>query len=641
MMPLITHQLQQQCKYHFRVLIGLFLLLISQNCWANTLSGVPLRLTSDSITKIELQDWVYANQSNDIENLTTLLQRPENSWKKIDTNQPYKIGIKNYWVSFSIFNPNDHLSRIIALDNPLLDSVKIYHLINGELVSTEVMGDSLPFKQRPLESNIFLYPVNFEPGDTHTFYLKIDSKGSISLPLVLWSSNDLTRLTETKNLFSGMQIGLLLAICLFSLFIALASASYSYSYYSGYVLGLTLLTATIHGVSFRYLWPQWPIIQQYIFIIIIPLTLGFSLMFTEKVLQLKYHNLKMLRICRIMAVLCFGLTIIMPFINYSFALYFLAFVVLTISTILMAFSLIQAFGGQRNAPLYAIGRMGLMVGCIITGLIYLGLITLSISPQIPVMIGLTFEVITMAAVLALRYNDERKAKFEIQQQTLEQAQRLREIREEALRNEAENSEKLEQMVQERTLELEITLRELNEVNQKLTEQNTIDSLTGVKNRSAFDRRLIAEGRISRRQQTPMSLLMIDIDKFKNINDQYGHLSGDYTIKMIANTLCEYVKRPTDLVSRFGGEEFAIILPCTDIEGALLVAEQIRQAISELTIVHNGHTIPLTVSIGVSETIIDSDEHPMLLLEQADKALYKAKRSGRNKVCYYPLETDEI
>ena len=105
MTPLITHQLQQQCKYHFRVLIGLFLLLISQNCWASTLSGIPLRLTSDSITKIELQDWVYANQSNDIENLTTLLQRPENSWKKIDTNQPYKIGIKNYWVSFSIFNP--------------------------------------------------------------------------------------------------------------------------------------------------------------------------------------------------------------------------------------------------------------------------------------------------------------------------------------------------------------------------------------------------------------------------------------------------------------------------------------------------------------------------------------------------------
>jgi diguanylate cyclase (GGDEF)-like protein len=638
---MMNRYLQLLRQSHFRVIIGLFLLLISQSSWAETLSPTPLRLTSDFITKVQLQDWVYLNQSNDIETLSGLLQQPENTWKKLNPNQPYQIGIKNYWVSFSIFTPTDYLSRIIALDNPLLDSVKIYHLINGELVSTEVMGDTLPFKQRPLQSNIFLYPVNFEPGDTHTFYIKIDNKGSTSLPLVLWSSNDLTQVTETKNLFNGMQIGLLLAICLFSLFIALASASYSYSYYSAYVLGLTLLTASLYGVSFRYLWPQWPFMQQYIFIIVIPLTLGCSLMFTEKVLQLKYHNLKMLYLCRIMAVLCFSLTVIMPFINYSSALYILAFVVLTICTILMAFSLIQAFGGQRNAPLYAIGRMGLMIGCIITGLIYLGLLTLDMLPQTPIMIGLTFEVVTMAAVLALRYNDERKAKFKIQQQALEQAQRIRETREEALRSEAENNEKLEQMVQGRTLELEMTLRELNDANQKLTVQNTMDSLTGVKNRSAFDRRLIAEGRISRRQQTPMSLLMLDIDKFKNINDQYGHLTGDFTIQAIANTLSEYLKRPTDLLSRFGGEEFAIILPCTDKDGALLVAEQIRHSISELAIVHNGHSISITVSIGVSEAIIDNDEHPLLLLEQADKALYQAKRSGRNKVCSYPLETDQI
>ena len=625
--------------YHVSVIIGLCLLLLSQSSWANTFAPIPLRLTADSITKIDLQNWVYTNQSNDIESLPQLLQQSDNTWDTFNATQSYKIGVKNYWVSFSIFTPNDKLSRIIAIDNPLLDSVKIYHLINGRLVGTEAMGDSLPFKQRPLQSNIFLYPVNFAPGDTHTFYIKIDTNGSVNLPLVLWSSNDLTQLTETKNLFNGMQIGLLLAICLFSLFIAFASASYSYSYYSGYVLGLTLLTATIYGVSFRYLWPQWPIIQQYIFLIIIPLTLAFSLLFTEKVLQLKYHNLKMLRICRVLAGLCFGLTIIMPFIHYSAALYTLVFVVLTISVILMVFSLIQAFGGQRNAPLYAVGRFGFMLGCVVTGLMFIGIIHPNFSPLIPIMIGLTFEVLTMAAVLALRYNDERKAKFKIQQQALEQAQRLRETREEALRNEAENSEKLEKMVQQRTLELEVTLRELNDVNQKLTEQNTIDSLTGVKNRSAFDRRLIAEGRISRRQQTPMSLLMIDIDKFKNINDQFGHLCGDYTIQAIANCLSEYLKRPTDLVSRFGGEEFAIILPCTDKNGALLVAEQLRQATSELNIVHNEHTIPITISIGVSTAIIDSDEHPILLLEQADQALYQAKRNGRNKVCYYQLETD--
>ena len=195
------------------------------------------------------------------------------------------------------------------------------------------------------------------------------------------------------------------------------------------------------------------------------------------------------------------------------------------------------------------------------------------------------------------------------------------------------------MVQERTLELEITLRELNEVNQKLTEQNTIDSLTGVKNRSVFDRRLIAEGRISRRQQTPMALLMLDIDKFKNINDQYGHLAGDHTLQIIAQSLSENLKRPTDLVSRFGGEEFAIILPNTDEDGAIQVAEIIRKAIEVLTIKWDSHDIPLTVSIGISVAIVDSDDHPTILLDQADKALYQAKRGGRNKVCLYSAESE--
>ncbi|MCZ2720568.1 7TM-DISM domain-containing protein [Marinomonas sp. 15G1-11] len=232
--------------------------------------------------------------------------------------------------------------------------------------------------------------------------------------MVLWSPNDLTQITETKNLYIGLQIGLLIAISLFSLFIAFASLSFSYSYYSGYVLGLTLLTASIHGVSFRYLWPNWPIMQQYIFTFVIPLTLGFSLMFTEKVLQLKYHNLKMLRICRVMAFMAFSLAAVMPFMPYSSAIYILVFVVLTVSTILVTFSLIQAFVGQRNATLYAIGRIALLVGCIMTGLLYLGLLKLNIAPHVPTMIGLTCEVIIMAGVLALRYNDERKAKFKIQ-----------------------------------------------------------------------------------------------------------------------------------------------------------------------------------------------------------------------------------
>jgi len=186
----------------------------------------------------------------------------------------------------------------------------------------------------------------------------------------------------------------------------------------------------------------------------------------------------------------------------------------------------------------------------------------------------------------------------------------------------------------------VNKKELEQLNKKLEQVSQTDSLTQLANRGHWEHTLRQEFLRTKRSGGCSTLLMFDIDHFKKVNDEYGHSCGDEALRHIAKLL-KGTLRETDIAGSNGGEEFAIILPCTDIEGALLVAEQIRQAISELTIVHNGHTIPLTVSIGVSETIIESDEHPMLLLEQADKALYKAKRSGRNKVCYYPLETDEI
>jgi diguanylate cyclase (GGDEF)-like protein len=196
------------------------------------------------------------------------------------------------------------------------------------------------------------------------------------------------------------------------------------------------------------------------------------------------------------------------------------------------------------------------------------------------------------------------------------------------------------MVQERTLELEFAMRELNEANRKLTEKSQLDALTGTYNRDAFDKKLLAEGRISRRQQTPLAMLMLDIDKFKTINDTYGHLAGDQTLKAIAETLKAHLKRPGDLVARFGGEEFAVILPNTDVAGASQLAEQLRTAIAALTVSWGGQTIDLTASIGVSAGVITADSDTVQLLAQADQALYQAKHQGRNRVCCHQPQTEK-
>ena len=616
-----------------------FLLFLSLFMVSEVRSETLLAVGEDAEGALALTHWLYHTPAEHADDINTVRQLSSSYWQRLTPDDNNRIGIPAFWVKFSIYNAkNTPIDRILSLANPHIDSISLYHVINGQVNHQMIMGDSLPFNQRPIINNHFLYPFQLEPNVLHTFYLKIETEGSASLPLSLSSPNSFAKDIEASSLTNGFQLGALTAIGLFSLFIAISSRSFSYSYYSGYVLSVTLLVATLHGFAFRFIWPDWPLLQKYMIPFLVPTTMFFALLFTEKVLQLKYHNLRMLRLCRYGAFVAVLLAFITPFINYTVSLYINILAVLIVTVALMIMALIQAMKGHKLAKLYTLAWSGMLIGSFVTAAMYLGLLDLPISHLTPLMLGLLFEIVFMAAVLAIRYNDERKAKLKIQQEAVIQSQRIRETREESLRIEAESNEKLEQMVQGRTLELEIALRELNEANQKLTEQATIDSLTGVKNRAAFDKRLQAEGRLSRRQQTPMAILMLDIDRFKSINDTYGHLAGDQALRLIAQTLKEKLKRPGDLVSRFGGEEFAIILPNTDEDGAALVAERIRQTVAVLPITWESHSIPLTISIGVSAEIINTEQHPIQLLEQSDKALYCAKNDGRNRVMTYTPDT---
>jgi diguanylate cyclase (GGDEF)-like protein len=158
-----------------------------------------------------------------------------------------------------------------------------------------------------------------------------------------------------------------------------------------------------------------------------------------------------------------------------------------------------------------------------------------------------------------------------------------------------------------------------------------DGLTGLYNYREFHRRLTEEAERSWRYGRPFSLLMLDIDNFKLVNDTYGHLTGDETLRALAALIAQAV-RPTDQVARYGGEEFVIVLPETPRSGALATAERIRHIIATHPIpVTLGQRVSLTVSIGVS-TYPDDAESEEKLVGAADRALYAAKHAGRNQVC---------
>lgn len=179
------------------------------------------------------------------------------------------------------------------------------------------------------------------------------------------------------------------------------------------------------------------------------------------------------------------------------------------------------------------------------------------------------------------------------------------------------------------------LLKLKEANLHLESLSSHDGLTGIPNRRNFDKYIKANWKNSFREQQPLSLIMIDIDYFKVYNDNYGHLSGDHCLILVAKTLVSNIERPIDLVARYGGEEFIAILPNTDKEGALFVAERMRKSIKKLAIKHEHSSVAdcVTISLGVADIIPQPCDSIADFIRSADNALYLAKQEGRNRVSY--------
>lgn len=173
--------------------------------------------------------------------------------------------------------------------------------------------------------------------------------------------------------------------------------------------------------------------------------------------------------------------------------------------------------------------------------------------------------------------------------------------------------------------------QLKQLAQKMTGLAYTDALTGIANRRVFDEVILTEFARARRNSSPLSLLLIDIDHFKSFNDTYGHLEGDKCLKAIGDILRSVVTRPTDLAARFGGEEFAIVLPGTDREGALSLAEVLRSTLNQLAIPHRASSKSIvTTSIGVANMSDGSTFASVAdLVRAADQALYGAKTKGRD------------
>ena len=197
-----------------------------------------------------------------------------------------------------------------------------------------------------------------------------------------------------------------------------------------------------------------------------------------------------------------------------------------------------------------------------------------------------------------------------------------------------------QLVRETTAELIATNARLERANAELRRLSDADGLTGLANRRRFDTYLASEWRHGFRTAAPLGLVFLDLDHFKRLNDAAGHLAGDAALRAVASTLSEEVRRSADLVARYGGEEFAVLLTTTDLDGAREMAERLIRAVENLHYPHPDSPIApwLTISAGVASIIPTPDQSPATLFEAADRALYDAKKGGRNRVAAIAIDS---
>lgn len=181
------------------------------------------------------------------------------------------------------------------------------------------------------------------------------------------------------------------------------------------------------------------------------------------------------------------------------------------------------------------------------------------------------------------------------------------------------------------LELEVLHNELEEKNEMLELLSSLDGLTGLFNRRYFDHNLVKEWKQASRDETPLSLLIVDIDYLKNYNDYYGYQAGDDCLRKVGQLLYDSLLRPTDIIARYGGEEFAAILPNTESEGAEKVAERMIESVARSGIAHNGSPVAeiVTVSIGAYSIFPKEQIDVISLLDSAHRALSEAKEKSRN------------
>ena len=619
----MTTTIKPWCPVRLKIALASLLVLLSSLAMATQIEGLPDGFTAVDLSdigergRINLSPFILYLRDDQNRSIDTILKGEIAPW------QLNKEGVTNfgqsdvpYWFVAQLNNIHRATEPFyLRVNYALLDRLDVYWVSDGRVIQSYQLGDTVPFKQRPVNDRVYLFPVDDLSVANAQIYLRVQSQGPLEVPLDAVTYAEFNERDKLELIWYGAYFGIMLVMFFYNFFIFILVRDVTYFYYLFYVISTTALQFTLTGASFQFIWPESQTLNNtmvLLFTAAMPLA---AIAFVRSFLKLEEDrgiNRLMGRVLLVAFVGVLVSTFILPYLLVLKIAHTVSFVAVSFGLYLGVYYWIR---GIRAARTFALAWLIYLIFI----LLYLLQITGRTQPNListhALEIGSVLELVLLSLSFGHRINEEKEMRIQAQQEALV-------IQEELNLN-------LDSLVRQRTAELE-------EANHRLKELSIKDGLTGLYNRRHFDELLKIEYQRSFRDKSWLTAIMLDIDHFKNLNDTYGHQCGDECLKQFAEVVYGKLRRPPDLVARYGGEEFVILLPGTDTAGGRVVAENIRAAVEAIKFQWEGHSIVMTTSVGVASTVPKDRTGDEALLRVADSNLFKAKESGRNRIVHSPV-----